>query len=1153
MSTRTGATDGLFWGEVDDDVALTRYRTLVETIDDGLYQLDTDGTFVAVNDELVEATGYTRDELVGEHVSLLLEDAAVDAIEREISNRLRTDDGGASTFELDVRTAEGDTLPCDVRINPIVDGDEFRGTIGVARDRSRATRQLHANDAERSAPQETAETSLESMTTVLDEANIGVVVLDDALDVAWVDETVEDFLGLERGSTIGRDSRTVIEDTLAETVTEPDSFAETVLTTYDEDSYVDRLECRVSGAESDDLEERWLEYQSKPIESGEYAGGRVEIYYDITDRKRSEGALQESQEEFHSLVDAVEEYAIFRLDPDGHIISWNEGAKQIKGYDREEILGEHISTFYTDADRAANVPEGNLEAAAENGSTEDEGWRVRRDGTQFWANITITRILDDDGTHKGYLKVTRDMTDRWEHEQELETELQRMLSRISDAFYAVDDEFRFTHVNERAEQLLQHSEEELLGEQLWDVFPDLVDLDEVWDSFHTALETQEPTSYELYYDTLDFWVEANLYPSKTGISVYFRDITERKERQQALEESEQRYRTLAEYFPNGIVTLFNHDFEYTLAAGQGFDRIPVEPEDLEGRSVYDAWPDETNDRLEPAFVAVLEGEERSIELTYADREWMIHAVPITDERGEVFAGMTMAHDITEQKERERYLEDAKAQLEAATEAGAVGTWEWHIPEDQFVAGRSFAKTFGVDPDAAREGVSIDRITSSIHEEDRERVQRRIEAAIESGAEYEEEYRVRNADGELRWVVARGHVECDENGTPETFPGALTDITERKRTELELQRNKEQLQSLFEILPVGVVVANRHGELVEANKAAKEIWGGDVFDPDSFDDSDQFPVRWADTGEPLERDEWTIARVLRGEEVTDPGTFEIEASDGERRIISVRGMPIRDARGDVTRAVITLSDITERTEYQRRLEETISRLEESNERLEHFAYAASHDLQEPLRMVSSYLRLIERRYADDLDSDGEEFIAYAVDGADRMREMIEGLLAYSRVETRGDPLEPVDLDGVFEDVVADLQLQIEESNAEITTDRLPRVEGDASQLRQVFQNLLTNAITYSGDEPPRIHVEAERRDRKWIVSVRDEGIGIDPEDQERVFEVFQRLHSRGEHSGTGIGLALCQRIIERHGGDIWVDAEPGAGSTFSFTLPVAENQ
>ncbi|WP_276253933.1 sensor histidine kinase [Halomontanus rarus] len=229
---------------------------------------------------------------------------------------------------------------------------------------------------------------------------------------------------------------------------------------------------------------------------------------------------------------------------------------------------------------------------------------------------------------------------------------------------------------------------------------------------------------------------------------------------------------------------------------------------------------------------------------------------------------------------------------------------------------------------------------------------------------------------------------------------------------------------------------------------------------------------------------------------------------------------------------------------------VSKLEKSNASLKQFAYAASHDLQEPLRMVSSYLQLIERRYGDALDDDGEEFLEYAVDGAERMRDMIEGLLEYSRVDTRGEMMETVDLNRVLEDAIANLQMKIEEYDATITSDSLPSVEGDGGQLRQLIQNLLSNAIEYSGEDPPRIHVSAERVGTEWQISVRDDGIGIDPDDQNRIFDVFQRLHNHDEHPGTGIGLALCQRIVDRHDGRIWVDSTVGEGSTFTFTLPVA---
>lgn len=183
-------------------------------------------------------------------------------------------------------------------------------------------------------------------------------------------------------------------------------------------------------------------------------------------------------------------------------------------------------------------------------------------------------------------------------------------------------------------------------------------------------------------------------------------------------------------------------------------------------------------------------------------------------------------------------------------------------------GPSFAKTFGIDPGDTEGGVPLEWLLDAIHKADRDRVQRKIQEAVESGGEYEEEYRVWNAAGDLRWVVARGHVECDEAGNPTTFPGALTDITERKQAELELQQNKEQLQSLFEILPVGVIVADQDGGIVEVNDAAEDIWGGDVFDADSLEEYDKFPVTWAETGERVQRDEWTTARVLQGEEITE---------------------------------------------------------------------------------------------------------------------------------------------------------------------------------------------------------------------------------------------------------------------------------------------
>jgi signal transduction histidine kinase len=232
-----------------------------------------------------------------------------------------------------------------------------------------------------------------------------------------------------------------------------------------------------------------------------------------------------------------------------------------------------------------------------------------------------------------------------------------------------------------------------------------------------------------------------------------------------------------------------------------------------------------------------------------------------------------------------------------------------------------------------------------------------------------------------------------------------------------------------------------------------------------------------------------------------------------------------------------------------LEESITELARSNADLQQFAYVASHDLKEPLRMVASYTQLLARRYKGKLDSDADEFIRYAVDGANRMQGLINDLLAYSRVTVQDKVFQEVDCNGVLEEVLNDLQIAVEESRAVVTRDPLPTVLADRVQLGQLFQNLIGNAIKFHGEEPPRVYVSAERRLNEWLFSIRDNGVGVDPEYAERIFVIFQRLHNRGEYPGTGIGLAICKKIVERHGGRIWVVSQTGQGATFHFTLPI----
>ncbi|WP_243369829.1 ATP-binding protein [Geotalea sp. SG265] len=222
----------------------------------------------------------------------------------------------------------------------------------------------------------------------------------------------------------------------------------------------------------------------------------------------------------------------------------------------------------------------------------------------------------------------------------------------------------------------------------------------------------------------------------------------------------------------------------------------------------------------------------------------------------------------------------------------------------------------------------------------------------------------------------------------------------------------------------------------------------------------------------------------------------------------------------------------------------------NKELEQFAYVASHDLQEPLRMVTSYLKLLKQKYRERLDEKADAYIDFAVDGGIRMQKLIEGLLAYSRF-SRGGEFRPVEMNGVFAAAVANLDTVIGESSATVTRDELPTVNGDEIQLQQLLQNLISNAVKYRDREKkPAVHVSAERQQDQWMISVRDNGIGIDPDHFDRIFQIFQRLHSSEEYPGTGIGLASCKKIVERHEGRIWVQSKPGEGSVFFFTLPTA---
>jgi PAS domain S-box-containing protein len=428
-----------------------------------------------------------------------------------------------------------------------------------------------------------------------------------------------------------------------------------------------------------------------------------------------------------------------------------------------------------------------------------------------------------------------------------------------------------------------------------------------------------------------------------------------------------------------------------------------------------------------------------------------------------------------------------------------------------------------------------------------RVQRDVADALQRNRPYDTDFRIRLDDGCWRDINARGSVFVDEQGRSSRFVGTCMDITERKRAEEELRTSEARYRTVVDNIPQKVFVKGRDFRWVSINTLFARDLGLRPEDIVGKVDYDLFPKDLADK---YRADDQRIMDSGATEELD-----EVYLEKGERRIVHTIKTPVRDETGTIRGVLGVFWDITERKQAEQQLKALSENLARSNQELEQFAYVASHDLQEPLRMVASFTQLLAQRYKDKLDQDAKDFIGYAVDGANRMQRLIQDLLEYSRVTTRGQPPAALDAHDALGEAVRNLQAAIQEAGALVTNDELPWVLGDHTQIVQVLQNLVGNGIKFhKPGEPPRVHLSAERdleRPDFWTFRVTDNGIGIELRHFERLFVIFQRLHGKQEYPGTGIGLAMCKRIVERHGGKIWIESEVGKGTTIVFTLPSAE--
>lgn len=442
-----------------------------------------------------------------------------------------------------------------------------------------------------------------------------------------------------------------------------------------------------------------------------------------------------------------------------------------------------------------------------------------------------------------------------------------------------------------------------------------------------------------------------------------------------------------------------------------------------------------------------------------------------------------------------------------------------------------------------EGALVGRPVTELYADGPSGAQRAEEifgAAVEGEVVAGEELRMVGEDGTPLWGSLTVQPVRDEAGQVIESRAQVLDITDRRRAE-------ERVEALLDAAPDALLVVDAAGKIGLVNQQAVTLFGYDRDELVGRAVEDLVPKR-------VRQDHVEHRRGYMEDPQRRPmGVgLDLEAvrKDGSAFPVEISLSPIETDEG--TQVIAAVRDMSQREQERERLREYAEQLERSNAELEQFAYVISHDLKEPIRMITSYLGLLEDRYKGELDDDADDFIEFAVDGARRMHELIESLLAYSRVERKGKDPAPVDATEVLDGVLNALQVQIEERDAQVTHDEMPEVLADKAQLSQVLQNLISNAIKFVPDDrQPKVHIAVERTDGYWRFSVEDNGPGIAEDQRDRIFMIFQRLHTSEEVEGQGIGLAISKKIVERHGGEIWVESEEGEGSTFHFTMEASD--
>ncbi|GEM_PF-1906880 len=628
-----------------------------------------------------------------------------------------------------------------------------------------------------------------------------------------------------------------------------------------------------------------------------------------------------------------------------------------------------------------------------------------------------------------------------------------------------------------------------------------------------------------------------------------RDITERLANEKALRESEELYRTLVATSPDAVIM---SDLEGRInfasdrmASMHGYGANFR----LTGKSIMDFVDEGSAVKKLGEFFDFSAGPTAMKEYTALRRDLTrftgeMYSSVLKDTLGRPKAVISAIRDITERRKMEEALNESETKYKSVISQTGHLVYEYTIRNGIIHWSGAIEEITGYTEEEFNREVSIDIWEDMIHPDDREQAMELLAAAQQERGKYRAEYRFRTKKSGYIYMEDEGVFLSDDGGKVYEMLGVMKDISVRKKYETELRESGEKFRSLSEQSLLGIAIL-QDGRVKYLNDAFAGIYGYSRETIESWSYDDFFGKVEPDDAQML---------IKGGQERKNiPGDqqknyqFRIKSGDGTMKWIDVyvKSIEYEGRPADF----VTQVDITELKTVEEKLNQTINDLKRSNSELEQFAYVASHDLQEPLRVVSSYVQLLKKRYGGKLGSDADDFIGFAVDGAERMQHLIKDLLAYSRVGTRTKERVLVPMDRVVITTMKNMETILGETGTTVNFSGLPAIMADETQMVQLVQNLMSNSVKfYRKGVAPVIEISAQRKTNEWVFKFSDNGIGINSQYYEKIFIIFQRLHGKGEYPGTGIGLAICKKIVESHGGSIWLESKEGEGASFYFSVP-----